>query len=80
MKSYATLKLQETKYLKKFVCAILEHIDDDDYFYNKRNNFEEWICMREDVKEALNKLNIKHIKTSDIKRLLFLLNKEINNV
>lgn len=75
MKNYVSFKLQNTNYQKNFLYAVIEHIDDDDYFYNKRNNWEEWLIMREDIKEAIKKAKVKEVKAHNIKRILYVLNK-----
>ncbi len=49
------------KYGKAILINILEHIDDDDYFYNKKGGFEDWVIMRIDIKRALKKHNITSI-------------------
>ena len=40
-------------YNKKLVKIILDNIDDDDYFYNKKVNWEDWVIMRVDVDNAV---------------------------
>ncbi|WP_295298537.1 hypothetical protein [uncultured Brachyspira sp.] len=44
-------------YNKKLVKIILDNIDDDDYFYNKKVNWEDWVIMRVDVDNAVKELN-----------------------
>ncbi|MBW5397296.1 hypothetical protein [Brachyspira pilosicoli] len=44
-------------YNKKLVKIILDNIDDDDYFYNKKVNWEDWVIMRVDVDNAIKRLN-----------------------
>ena len=44
-------------YNKKLVKIILDNIDDDDYFYNKKVNWEDWVIMRVDVDNAVQELN-----------------------
>ena len=43
-------------YNKKLVKIILDNIDDD-YFYNKKVNWEDWVIMRVDVDNAVKRLN-----------------------
>ena len=43
-------------YNKKLVKIILDNIDDD-YFYNKKVNWEDWVIMRVDVDNAIKRLN-----------------------
>ena len=49
-------KFQSTIYYKKLIKDILDNIKEDDYFYNKKTNWEEWVIMRVDIKNAISKL------------------------
>lgn len=48
---------QKTLYYKKLIKNILDNIKEDDYFYNKKSNWEEWVIMRVDIKNAISKLD-----------------------
>ena len=48
---------QSTLYYKKLIKNILDNIKEDDYFYNKKTNWEEWVIMRVDIKNAISKLD-----------------------
>ena len=48
---------QKTLYYKKLIKNILDNIKEDDYFYNKKINWEEWVIMRVDVNNAISKLD-----------------------
>lgn len=54
---------QKTIYYKKLIKNILDNIKEDDYFYNKKYNWEEWVIMRVDIKNAISKLD--DIDTTD---------------
>ena len=47
---------QKTLYYKKLIKNILDNIKEDDYFYNKKYNWEEWVIMRVDIKNAIRQL------------------------
>ena len=47
---------QKTLYYKKLIKNILDNIKEDDYFYNKKTNWEEWVIMRVDIKNAIRQL------------------------
>lgn len=49
-------KFQSTIYYKKLIKNILDNIKEDDYFYNKKINWEEWVIMRVDIKNAIRQL------------------------
>ena len=49
-------KFQSTIYYKKLIKNILDNIKEDDYFYNKKTNWEEWVIMRVDIKNAIRQL------------------------
>ena len=48
---------QNKLYHKKLIKNILDNIEEDDYFYNKRYNWEEWVIMRVDINNAISKLD-----------------------
>ena len=48
---------QKTLYYKKLIKNILDNIKEDDYFYNKKINWEEWVIMCVDVNNAISKLD-----------------------
>ncbi|WP_300369230.1 hypothetical protein [Brachyspira sp.] len=48
---------QSTLYYKKLIKNILDNIKEDDYFYNKKTNWEEWVIMRVDIKNAISQLD-----------------------
>ena len=50
-------QFQSTIYYKKLIKNILDNIKEDDYFYNKKINWEEWVIMRVDVNNAISKLD-----------------------
>ncbi|WP_300753091.1 hypothetical protein [uncultured Brachyspira sp.] len=50
-------KFQSNIYYKKIIKNILDNIGEDDYFYNKRTNWEEWVIMRVDINNAISKLD-----------------------
>ena len=54
---------QNKLYHKKLIKYILDNIKEDDYFYNKKYNWEEWVIMRVDVNNAISKLD--NIDTSN---------------
>ncbi|WP_297207874.1 hypothetical protein [uncultured Brachyspira sp.] len=54
---------QNKLYHKKLIKNILDNIKEDDYFYNKKYNWEEWVIMRVDVNNAISKLD--NIDTSN---------------
>lgn len=56
---------RHAKYGKSILVNILEHIYDDDYFYNKKGSWEDWVIMRADVNDALVRYNINSIKNLD---------------
>ena len=56
-------KFQSTIYYKKLIKDILDNIKEDDYFYNKKTNWEEWVIMRVDINNAISKLD--DIDTTD---------------
>lgn len=75
MKNTISLKLQDPKYYKRFLYVILEHIKDDDYFYNKKTNWDEWIVMRIDVENALKRVKERgEITLNTIEAILNILN------
>ncbi|PTY39974.1 hypothetical protein [Brachyspira hampsonii] len=47
---------QKNIYYKKLIKNILDNIKEDDYFYNKKTNWEEWVIMRVDIKNAIRQL------------------------
>ena len=47
---------QNKLYHKKLIKNILDNIKEDDYFYNKKYNWEEWVIMRVDIKNAIRQL------------------------
>lgn len=49
-------RFQKTIYYKKLIKNILDNIKEDDYFYNKKTNWEEWVIMRVDIKNAIRQL------------------------
>ncbi|MEI0447157.1 hypothetical protein R4K89_07645 [Brachyspira intermedia] len=49
-------QFQSTIYYKKLIKNILDNIKEDDYFYNKKTNWEEWVIMRVDIKNAIRQL------------------------
>ena len=49
-------QFQSTIYYKKLIKNILDNIKEDDYFYNKKINWEEWVIMRVDIKNAIRQL------------------------
>ncbi|AEM22627.1 hypothetical protein Bint_2011 [Brachyspira intermedia PWS/A] len=49
-------KFQSTIYYKRLIKNILDNIKEDDYFYNKKTNWEEWVIMRVDIKNAIRQL------------------------
>ena len=54
------MKPFQTKlYHKKLIKNILDNIEEDDYFYNKKYNWEEWVIMRVDIREAIKKIDYK---------------------
>ncbi|MDO6992774.1 hypothetical protein Q5M87_02010 [Brachyspira innocens] len=50
-------KFQSNIYYKKIIKNILDNIEEDDYFYNKKTNWEEWVIMRVDINNAISKLD-----------------------
>ncbi|ADG70726.1 hypothetical protein [Brachyspira murdochii] len=50
-------KFQSNIYYKKIIKNILDNIREDDYFYNKKTNWEEWVIMRVDINNAIKKLD-----------------------
>lgn len=50
-------KFQTSIYYKKLIKNILDNIMEDDYFYNKKNNWEEWVIMRVDINNAISKID-----------------------
>ena len=57
------ITFQKTLYYKKLIKNILDNIKEDDYFYNKKSNWEEWVIMRVDINNAISKLD--DIDTTD---------------
>lgn len=49
-------QFQSTIYYKKLIKNILDNIKEDDYFYNKKTNWEEWVIMRVDIKNTIRQL------------------------
>ena len=49
-------QFQSIIYYKKLIKNILDNIKEDDYFYNKKTNWEEWVIMRVDIKNAIRQL------------------------
>ena len=37
---------------------ILDNIADDDFFYNKKFHWEDWVIMRVDIEEAIDRLSL----------------------
>ncbi len=76
MNSLVSPKIQNDRYTKEMVYALLEHLNDDDYFYYKRFNWEDWVIMRMDIENVLKKYkNTKHITKDMIMNILNTLNK-----
>lgn len=48
---------QNKIYYKKLIKNVLDNIREDDYFYNKKTNWEEWVIMRVDINNAIKKLD-----------------------
>lgn len=61
-------------YDKNVVYSIIEHIDDDDYFYYKKMNLEDWIIMRMDIKNILGCKKSRRITKTTIEKILYILN------
>lgn len=70
MKKKDVLKKTEIIYSRRFLYVILEHLNDDDYFYNKKINWEDWVIMRMDIKNAL-KISKEKVTSHKIIDLLF---------
>ncbi|CRF33874.1 unnamed protein product [Brachyspira suanatina] len=69
-------RLQKTLYYKKLIKNILDNIKEDDYFYNKKTNWEEWVIMRVDIKNAIRQLeniDIENYKPEILDRILYIL-------
>lgn len=69
-------KFQSTIYYKKLIKDILDNIKEDDYFYNKKTNWEEWVIMRVDIKNAISKLediDLNDYKPEVLDRILYIL-------
>ncbi len=55
---------------------ILDNIKEDDYFYNKKYNWEEWVIMRVDINNAVSKLDdidIEDYEPEILDRILYIL-------
>ncbi|MEI0703161.1 hypothetical protein [Brachyspira intermedia] len=50
-------RFQKTIYYKKLIKNILDNIKEDDYFYSKKSNWEEWVIMRVDINNAISMLD-----------------------
>lgn len=48
-------------YNKKIIKLILDNISDNDFFYSKKINWEDWIIMRVDIYNAIKKLGYEDI-------------------
>ncbi|WP_295156781.1 hypothetical protein [uncultured Brachyspira sp.] len=71
MKSFQT-----NIYYKKLIKNILDNIKEDDYFYNKKYNWEEWVIMRVDINNAVSKLDdidIEDYEPEILDRILYIL-------
>lgn len=69
-------KFQSTIYYKKLIKNILDNITEDDYFYNKKINWEDWVIMRVDINNAVAKLdniNISNYNTEILDKILDIL-------
>ncbi|MCZ9839472.1 hypothetical protein OFR22_09025 [Brachyspira hyodysenteriae] len=69
-------KFQNKIYYKKLIKNILDNIKEDDYFYNKKTNWEEWVIMRVDINNAISKLDdidISNYKPEVLERILYIL-------
>lgn len=69
-------KFQSTIYYKKLIKNILDNITEDDYFYNKKINWEDWVIMRVDINNAVAKLdniNISNYNTEILDQILDIL-------
>lgn len=69
-------KFQSTIYYKKLIKDILDNIKEDDYFYNKKTNWEEWVIMRLDIKNAISKLediDLNDYKPEVLDKILYIL-------
>ena len=60
---------QNKIYYKKLIKNILGNIREDDYFYNKKTNWEEWVIMRVDINNAISKLDNIDISNYNVKVL-----------
>lgn len=49
MNSIISPKIQSSRYTKETIYAVIEHLYEDDYFYHKKINWEDWIIMRMDI-------------------------------
>ncbi len=61
-------------YSKKLLLHLLEHLYEDDYFYHKKYNWEDWVIARADVLKIVNKCSDEDkakIKMLDVDLSLF---------
>jgi len=68
--------ISDSRYNKNIIYDIIEHIDDDDYFYYKKINFEDWVVMRIDIQNILGKKKNNMITDITIKDISYILNGE----
>lgn len=66
--------ISNNRYNKNIIYDIIEHIDDDDYFYYKKINFEDWVVMRIDIQNILGKKENNMITDITIKNISYILN------
>ncbi|ASJ20646.1 hypothetical protein BHAMNSH16_02855 [Brachyspira hampsonii] len=67
---------QKNIYYKKLIKNILDNIKEDDFFYNKKANWEEWVIMRVDVNNAIRQLediDIENYKPEILDKILCIL-------
>ena len=69
-------RISNNRYNKNIIYDIIEHIDDDDYFYYKKNNFEDWVVMRIDIKNILGNRKNNTITEMTIKKISLILSGE----
>ncbi len=76
MNGIITPKIQSSRYTKETIYAVIEHLYDDDYFYHKKINWEDWIIMRMDILSVFTPTKNRHITRETINTILNKLNGE----
>ncbi len=81
----STFKRGSSNYSLSLIKVILDNITDDDFFYNKKFHWEDWVIMRVDIENAISRLaSIGSINISDYSPCIlddiYYLLKEYHNV